>query len=471
MTQPSNWPRARNYQEAIQNPAACFTSPGLRTARIYTNDYGLPVAAAGRSAIVFKANTGSGVVALRCFTRASSDQRLRYQALHNHLGATPPPYMVDFTYHDQEILVPPKRYPLVEMGWVEGDPLDVWVARHLGRGTDLANQARAWLGHMQDMEARKLAHGDIANDNCLISGNELKLVDYDGCFIHGLESNNPGEAGNPHFQHPGRPGYYAGNMDAFPALVVYLSLVALQGDQSLWQQFHADKNLIFIATDYKSPWDTAIWKALATNPDGRVVALTAALASMCRTDVAALPALSAVVDRVGSAGPTPWPVRFDTAGNGAATPGQGSPDWLKEVLQTQETASLGPAHAADLTASPSTPLPPGAPPAPASVPQPTSTPDWLGDYMPGGPASRRDPAHPAGVPPRPVPPTAVPSQPTRPVAPPQPQWPQQIGLPPLPLGTGQASPSRSVARKVALAVIVAMLAVMILVLVIGLAAL
>jgi hypothetical protein len=322
VTRPHGWPQPTDYQDAVQTTAVCFADPYLRAVRIRENGMGLPLAAAGKSAVVFRADSASGDIALRCFTRAASDQQLRYQLLHEHLVLAPPAYMVNFQYRDQAILVNGRRYPVVEMGWVEGDPLDVWVRNHLGQGRDLAEQADAWLAISNDMRARELAHGDLANDNCLVSGTGLKLIDYDGCFIPELADKHPGEAGNPHFQHPGRSGHYSGNMDAFPALVIYLSLLALQGDTSLWN-FHTDRNLIFAASDYAAAGQTPIWRALARDADARVVALAEALERMCESPVATLAPLGDVAAQAGIAVRRP------------AGPGLGpglSPPWLQEVL-------------------------------------------------------------------------------------------------------------------------------------------
>ena len=90
-----------------------------------------------------------------------------------------------------------------------------------------------------------------------------------------------------------RMGYYALNMDAFPALVIYLSLLALAADNSLWQ-FHNGKNLIFTAEDYLAPRATPLWKALARVPDKRIAPLLTALADMCATPIDDLPPLSQV---------------------------------------------------------------------------------------------------------------------------------------------------------------------------------
>ena len=293
MATPTSWPHAREYLDAVQTPKLCFSDPRLKDASIHMNSMGMPLTASGKSAIVFKATADGKDVAIRCFTRAASDQRMRYLALQKHLDPRPS-YLVGFGYRDDEIRVGNTSYPLVEMDWVDGDPLDAWVGHHLRRNGDLGVQAEAWRDIVGDMLSRKMAHGDIANDNCMVSGSQLKLVDYDGCYIPALRDKNPGESGAQDFQHPDRGGYYADNMDAFPSLVVYLSLAALHADPSLWARYHKDKNLIFSAADYRAPRATPIWRDLASNPDPAVRRLAAALADMCDASVDSLPPLDSL---------------------------------------------------------------------------------------------------------------------------------------------------------------------------------
>jgi sugar lactone lactonase YvrE len=217
--------------------------------------------------------------------------------------------MVDFKYRDQEIRVAGKLYPVVEMDWAEGQPLHLWVEQHLQYPHDLVRLAAIWLKAVKDLQARGMAHGDLSSDNCLVTWNKLTLIDYDSFFIPELAGSNPGEAGNPHFQHPDRKGYYALNMDAFPALVIYLSLLALAADKSLWE-FHNGKNLIFTAEDYVSPRKTPLWRALARSPDKRIVPLLIALEDMCGSGIDVLPPLSQVAAESSVTwGRAWWPVR------------------------------------------------------------------------------------------------------------------------------------------------------------------
>ena len=296
-------PSDMEYLDAIQTPQVCFTDPRLKAARIHKDDRGIPLAATGRSAIVFRADVGTEDVALRCFTREAREQRSRYKALHAHLAGSIPPYMVDFTYRDREIRVAGKLYPVVEMGWAEGQPLHLRVEQHLREPRQLERLAAIWLETVTDLQNHRMAHGDLSTDNCLVTEHALTLIDYDGCFIPDLARADPGEGGNPNFQHPRRMGYYAHNMDAFPALVIYLSLLALAVDNSLWQ-FHNGRNLIFTAEDYLSPRETLLWRALARTSNRQIAPLLTALADMCKAPINDLPPLSQVA--ADSSGPLWW---------------------------------------------------------------------------------------------------------------------------------------------------------------------
>ena len=297
----SGRPSDIQYLDAIQTPQVCFTDPRLKAARIQKDDRGIPLAATGRSAIVFRAGVGTKDVALRCFTREAREQRLRYQELHAHLAGSIPSYMVDFTYRDREILVAGALYPVVEMGWAEGQPLHLQVEQHLRDPRQLERLAAIWLETVTDLQNRRMAHGDLSTDNCLATEDALTLIDYDGCFIPALARADPGEGGNPNFQHPRRMGYYALSMDAFPALVIYLSLLALAVDKSLWQ-FHNGRNLIFTAGDYLSPRETPVWRALDRTSNQQIAPLLSALADMCNAPINDLPPLTQLT--AGSSGPS-----------------------------------------------------------------------------------------------------------------------------------------------------------------------
>jgi hypothetical protein len=300
-TPPGNWPTSFDYAEAIQAPSVFFTDADLKAAQVETDAHRYPVPRSGRFAIVFKARAGRDDLAIRCFTENVPTVEERYERFSAHLrskGQRPPEYFVDFTYRAQGVMVEGVRYPLLRMKWSEGVILRQWVADNRAHRDRLLALASTWRDVMDDLYARGIAHGDLASDNCLVrSESDFTLIDYDGCFIAALAHASPNQTGQPDYQHPRRRKYYGSDMDAFPALVVYLSLLAVAADPTLWDSYNdQDSNLIFSAADYAKPGQTDIWPRLQDSPDRTVRTLAKVLERMCVMPVENLPALSQVLE-------------------------------------------------------------------------------------------------------------------------------------------------------------------------------
>jgi len=169
------------------------------------------------------------------------------------------------------------------------------------------------------------AHGDLQHGNILVDGSgQIRLVDYDGFFLPALRGRPPGEVGHANYQHPERlqKGYYEENADAFSALVIYLSLLALPLDSGLWQ-FHNGENLILKADDLQRPWQTPVWSRLRGSPDAEVRRLAAELAQFCRGPVADVPDLETVLQRLPTRpAPAPGSVAALPVSRPAVTPSQ-----------------------------------------------------------------------------------------------------------------------------------------------------
>jgi hypothetical protein len=297
MAQPLPWPSLGDYSAAIQNPRNCFADPELAGGRISTNQLGLPKMASGNFAVVYQLQSSSRVLAVRCFSRPVTNQQQRYEALSQHLHDFWLPSLVDFGYLPHGIRVRGQWYPVVRMEWVTGQPLHQYVEAHLRQGQVLQRLAAQWRGVMAGLRGAHTAHGDLQHGNILVDGQaQIRLVDYDGWFLPALRGYPSGEVGHPNYQHPERlqQGYYAENIDAFAALVIYLSVVALGAEPGLWS-LHTGENLIFTAADFTQPGRTPVWHRLQGSSAPEVRQLTAHLDGFCRAAVATLPDLEAVL--------------------------------------------------------------------------------------------------------------------------------------------------------------------------------
>src|SRR5690349_8446551 len=127
-----HWPTPQDYNEALQNPALNFADPELRRGTPELTPLGLPRAITGGFASVYRLRCGSRDWAVRCFLREVPDQQERYAAIGKHLATAKLPATVGFHFLADGIRVGGRPYPIVKMEWVQGEPLDRWIERHLG---------------------------------------------------------------------------------------------------------------------------------------------------------------------------------------------------------------------------------------------------------------------------------------------------------------------------------------------------
>mgnify|MGYP000626562597 CR=1 FL=1 len=329
------WPSPSDYQLAVQDCNQCFRDSELRKCQPVCNSWGMPLAWSGNFAVVFCLESNGtrkkAKYAVRCFIRPVTSHQERYRLLSQHLRQHPVPGLVRFRYRPNAICVNSEWYPIVKMVWVDGQTLDRAIesaleTRRVDRLEKWIEQWRQLIKHLAEAE---IGHGDLQHGNILITEDDkLVLVDYDGTYIPALHRSPPNEVGHPNYQHPNRlaTGYYAQNLDSFSALVIYLSLLALKYDPSLWQEFHDDDRLIFRGEDFQNPNATPIWQRLLQLP-GEVPELTATLAEYCRLSPAVLPAPDRIFE---------LPVRTGTRSPGS--PIIVSPDWNGNLTVPSSTS-------------------------------------------------------------------------------------------------------------------------------------
>jgi hypothetical protein len=213
-------------------------------------------------------------LAVRCFFREFSDMRERYDSISKALVSARTPYTVGFTYIREGIAVRNVTYPVLKMGWVEGQLLDEYIHQHLGDGKALRDLAGNWKRFAIDFRARSIAHGDLQHGNVLCLDGAVRLVDYDGMFVPGLQGRQSHELGHPNYQHPERSAAHFGPyLDHFSQWVVYTSLLALAAEPELWTDLGAgDERLLFSRADFLQPTTSLAFTTLTTHSDASVKA-------------------------------------------------------------------------------------------------------------------------------------------------------------------------------------------------------
>jgi hypothetical protein len=282
------WPDLTEYHEAVQHPQGAFADPGLKAVTLELDQFGMPKPATGGNAVVYKASHPGGFLllftktwAIRCFLRPISDHAERYEAISKHLRRVRLPYDVNFQFLKQGIHIRSNWFPIVKMQWARGDLLHSYVEKHLGYPAVLTALREKWVTLVRHLEAAQVAHGDLQHGNILVRGGSIQLVDYDGMWVPALRGRHATETGHRAYQHPERSGQdYGQEIDRFSALVIYLSLAALERDATLWERFHTGDNLIFVQKDFQQAGRSAIWQQLSRIGSREIDQLAAALAAM-----------------------------------------------------------------------------------------------------------------------------------------------------------------------------------------------
>ena len=361
------WPNARDFTDAMQNPALCFRgNPELQGAdvAVYGPDRGAragrPEIYSGQFACVYRVTSAAGQpLAVRCFTREVSDQQRRYEALNGALTAIMPPNLVMFEYLNRGILVRGEWYPIVKMDWANGAPLDHYVRDNLDRTWTIELLARRWRGLVTSLRAFGIAHNDLQHGNVMVNNDALKLVDYDGLYLPAFRGEPSPELGHKNYQHPQRTAnHYDEHTDNFSSLVVYVSLLALSSDPGLWQFYNQD-NLILTRDDFVDPVNSSCFMALKNNPDPQVRELAIRLQEYCSLPPDRMPTLEDAITGGGGTPPAPRPTATPGQQPGRQ-PGSGQPRSFREELLNRSQQP----------APPNQPANPRPAPAPASQPPP-----------------------------------------------------------------------------------------------------
>ena len=332
-----SYPTGLDYQQALYNTRLAFQDPALRGGAPVLNAFGMPKAIGGNFASVFTIDgTDGNRWAVKCFTRSVPDLSLRYEQVSKALNRVASPWKVEFRYLQDGVLCQGQRYPVLKMEWVEATSLLPFVEAHLFDQETLAGLAEKFGDLVRDLSRHGIAHGDLQHGNILVTpSGELRLIDYDGMYVPGLDGLGASELGHANYQSPLRTrDTWGPDLDRFSSWVIYASLAALAVDPLLWQALHADgdETLLFHKSDFTDRDASRVRYALANSSEVRLREVARDIEFLWAPDLAAIPSLEAPLA----------PAR------GPATASLGRPagtDWLRH---NQATAGM-PASAASAT--------------------------------------------------------------------------------------------------------------------------
>ncbi len=317
------YPSRSDYCSSIRNPQFAFRKKDPQTQREWDLDSSLVAgkaiekikangmkevwSASGSFAIAFKYETFSPqkLWAVRCFYRSNFEVKNHYKKAISRLKNSPcRSYFVEFDFLEEGIRVLGDYYPILKMEWVEGENLKKFIKTNLHKKEKLKTLAEHWLKFSGNFLDAGIAHGDLQHGNVLIVNHfnhlELKLIDYDSLYFSGEgRSIDDSIKGISDYQHPLRKSLEKRclEVDFFPQLVIYLSILALAEDKHLWTTYRLDdrEGLLFSRADFESPEQAEVFQSLSHLPEP-IATLAQRLKTICQLqEFAKIPTLETVL--------------------------------------------------------------------------------------------------------------------------------------------------------------------------------
>jgi len=279
---PQLWPTPQDYNETVQNPHICFEDSDLRTGKVEITPIGLPRAASGTFASVYKVKSPGRAWAVRCFLSNRTDQEERYKHISEFVLFDKLDCTVAFHYLPKGIKVGTTWYPIVKMPWIEGPTLENYLFSIYRDKEKLSALTRDFYNLTVQLENAGIAHGDLQHGNIIVSPDGLRLVDYDAFFVPKLLGKRNLEYGHPNYQHPLRDDFHFDvSVDNFSSWLIHLSLTALMHDPALFTEFGGgDDCILFKRADLIEPESSELFMKLDSHRSSEVRNLSQRLKGM-----------------------------------------------------------------------------------------------------------------------------------------------------------------------------------------------
>ncbi|HEY9718545.1 MAG TPA: hypothetical protein V6C69_13825 [Trichormus sp.] len=277
------------------------------------------------------------------------DQQKRYAAISKFVQSDELSSTVPFEFIPEGIKVHGNWYPVLKMQWVSGLTLGEFVNRNIGNNVAINLLATCFKSMTLDLRKYGIAHGDLQPDNIIISGDEIRLVDYDGMYVPELSGWSASELGHADYQHPRRGSSFFGpRLDNFSSWVIYTSLKALSRDASLWQRQNCGGDrLLFRRSDFENPDQSSLFKFLLNHDDEILRSCAKNLRRFLSVEPSQVPCLDWEIERahsrpqtIISAGQTGVPTAsIEQSDSGSSSRSVILPKWLKHTAQPAQKSA------------------------------------------------------------------------------------------------------------------------------------
>ena len=278
-----NWPSTEDWQAALLEPHRHFLDhelAGYGLERETDKDDSPPLSPLlGDNSVVFRMKGRfQKRRAVKLWTRQVTSRITRYKALESVWPSAN--FLAGLRILPEGIRLI-RTYPLLDMDFLSGSRLDDFLGKKHLDPAAMSDLLKVWFGLSSEMESNGWVHGDLRPDNILISYRSgetprLKLVDYDGFLIKGVELPPSGSFGRQEFQHPLRRSMkYEGPFgDRFPFLLHATAFAAIRAKGGkIWVRHGGGSGTLFQARDLVKPGQSELLAECmdSTDPDLRVL--------------------------------------------------------------------------------------------------------------------------------------------------------------------------------------------------------
>lgn len=203
----------------------------------------------------------------RCWHAEMGNIRSRFDKISKTISSIKVPYLCDFIYVDEGIVVDGKIYPTTRMQWVAGENLKEFILRNINSKSVLLKLAEDFLSISMDMHKRRISHGDLQHENIVVKPNgSIVYIDYDSFFCPELTGESDYIVGKDNYQHPARKKnkITSEKIDYFSELVIYTTILALAYASDLAKKYRLDDpdSTLFKADDFKNIKQSTIYSDL-----------------------------------------------------------------------------------------------------------------------------------------------------------------------------------------------------------------
>lgn len=274
-----SYPDRPAYTTAVKNAGKLIIDPVLKSASPRLGKDGFPQMISGGVAVVYVFQDAGKIFAVKCWVSDIGDLRDHYQRVHGFLRTAQSEYFVEFAFVENGIIANGRKWPLLRMEWVGGKSLQEFVRDNAVDKAALELLAARYLRMTERLHVLQVAHGDLQGSNIKVVGNgpgiDFRLIDYDTLIVRSSRGSAANALALPSYQHPrrGQSSFYTGKEDYFSELVIYVSLLAVAEQPSLWNKYPSldrnlvedmrhDKEMLFVKEDFAAERPTDVFKEL-----------------------------------------------------------------------------------------------------------------------------------------------------------------------------------------------------------------